>query len=147
MQGMTVQVLTELETARACLARAVARLVPAQKILNDELQVSIEPTASNPTIKVVTENGFTIERACERDASPTDSASGCHFVVRKPDDEERRATVIFGEAAIRLVQSSWSTPLPLNGPFWLARAERYLVTYLWQKNDLPPNGKLTIDQL
>lgn len=148
MESMTVQVLlTELETARESLDRAFACLSPVPRILNEWPWTSGTPAPRNPTIKFVTENGFMIERVCERQELTTDSPSGCHFVVRGPDDKERRVIVVFGEAAIRLVQSSRSTPLPLNSPFWLCCAERQLATYLWEKNDYPPAGRLTIDQL
>jgi hypothetical protein len=145
METMTVQVLlTELETARDSLDKALACLVTAPKILNRERRILGKPC---PTIKFVTENGFTIERTCEREKSPTDSASGCHFVVRGPDHRERRVTVVFGEAAIRLVQSLQSSPLALDSPLWICRAERYLATYLWKENDFPLHRHLTIDQL
>ena len=152
METMTVQVLlTELETARESLDRAFACLIPAPKIveaLNNEQLISGLSAPRSPTVKFITENGFTIERVCEQEASATDSANGCHFIVRGPNDEERRVTVAFSEAAIRLVQSSQpSIPLSLNSPFWLRCAERDLATYLWKKNELPPGGRLIIDQL
>jgi hypothetical protein len=148
MESTTVHVLlTELETARKSLDRAVACLVPAPKILNNQGRKSSKPAPLSPTIKFVTENGFTIERDCEREESPSDSASSCHFVVGGPDDEERRVTVVFVEEAIRQVQRQRSIPLGLNSPFWLGCAERHLATYLWEKNDCPPVGRLTIDKL
>jgi hypothetical protein len=152
MESMTVQVLlTELETARESLDRAFACLIPAPKIveaLNNEQLISGQSAPQYPPIKFVTENGFTIERVCETEASATDSASGCHFVVRGSNDEERRVTVAFSEAAILLVQSSQrSIPLSLNSPFWLRCAERDLATYLWEKNSYPPAGRLTVDRL
>ena len=152
MESMTVQVLlTELETARESLDRAFACLIPAPRItkpLYNELPTSGKSAYRSPTIKFVTENGFAIERVCERESSTTDSACGCHFVVRGPNDEERRVIVAFGEAAIRLVQSLQSpVPLSLKSPFWLRFAESHLATYLWQKNDYPPAGRLIIDAL
>jgi len=149
MESMTVQVLlTELETARESLDRAFACLVPTPRILNNERRLSVNPAPRDPTIKFVTENGFTLERVCEREESVTDSASGCHFVVRGPNDEERRVKVTFGEAAIRLVQSLQSpVPLSLKSPFWLRFAESHLATYLWQENDYPPAEQLIIDAL
>ena len=149
METMTVQVLlTELESARESLDRAFACLAPAPKILNRESRISSKPVPRSPTIKFVTENGFTIERTSERDELTTDSASECHFVVRGPDGEERRVTVVFGEAVTRLVQSlQRSSPLSLNSLFWVRRAERHLATYLWEKNDYPLEGRLTIGHL
>lgn len=149
MESMTVQVLlTELETARESLDRAFACLVQTPRILNDEPRISVKPATRNPTIKFVTENGFTIERVCEQEASTTDSANGCHFVVRGSNDEERRVTVAFAEARIWLVQGlQQSTVLPLNSSFWLRCAERHLATYLWEMNEVPPGGRLIVDKL
>lgn len=152
MESMMVQViLTELETARQSLDRAFASLNPAPvitKTLHNEPATSDKTPARNPAIKLVTENGFTIERVCETEESTTDSAGECHFVVRGPNDEERRVIVAFGEAAIGLVQRlQGSNPLSLISPFWLRFAELHLATYLWEKNDFPQGGRLTIDHL
>lgn len=146
METMTVQVLlSELETARESLDKALACLLTAPKILNRERRILSKRC---PTIKFVTENGFTIERTCEREESTTDSTGGCHFLVSRGRDVERRVTVVFGDAAIRLVQSLQpSSPLALDSPLWLCRAERYLATYLWEENDYPLRGRLTIEQL
>jgi hypothetical protein len=149
MESMTMQVLlTELETARESLDRAFACLVPPPRILNNDPRISVNPVPRNPPIKFVTENGFVIERVCERKESANDSANGCHFIVRGPKEDDRRVSVAFGEPAIRLVQSLQpSSPLSLHSPFWLHFAEGHLATYLWEKNEYPPDGRLTIEQL
>jgi hypothetical protein len=149
MESMMVQVLlTELETARQSLDRAFASLNPTPQIALHDEPTPVKSASGNPTIKVVTENGFTIERVCETEDSTTDSASGCHFVVRGPNDEERLVTVAFGEAAIGLVQIlQESNPLSLASPFWLHFAESHLALYLWEKNDYPPGGQLMIERL
>lgn len=153
MESVMVQVLLiELETARQSLDRVFASLNPAApeipKPLRHKTAASGKTASRNPTIKFVTENGFTIERVREREGSATDSAGGCHFVVRGPKDEERRVIVAFGEAAIGLVQSlQESIPLSLLSPFWLRFAELHLATYLWERNDYPEGGRLIIERL
>jgi hypothetical protein len=152
MESMTVQVLlTELETARESLDRAFACLVPAPRItkpLHNEARTSGKSAPRSPTIKLVTENGFTIERVCEREESFTDSARGCHFIVRGPHDEECRVTVAFAEEIIQTGPEFTRIILvALNSSFWLRCAERHLVTYLWEKNELPPGGQLIVDEL
>ena len=63
MESTTAQVLlTELEIARGSLERAFACLVPVPKALNNEREVLSNPLPRNHAIKVVTENGFVIER-------------------------------------------------------------------------------------
>lgn len=150
MESMTVQVLlTELQAARQSLDRAVACLVPVRTtplVLKNEPLTSPKFAPRKPTIKFVTQNGFAIERLCEREEFITDSAIGCHFIVRGPDDEERCVTVAFSEAATETIQRQRSVPLPLDSPYWLDRAERCLVTYLWEQNEYPSAGRLTIDQ-
>ena len=149
MESMTVQVLLgELETARESLDRAFACLLPASMFpedLDTEELISATDAPRSPTIKVMTENGFCIERVCEREGS-NDSASACHFVVRGPNDEERRLIVAFAEAAIGLIQRvQGSNSLSLTSPFWTCVAESHLATYLWEKDNYPPDGRLTID--
>ena len=149
MESTTVQVLlTELKTARESLDRAFACLGPVPKLLNTKPWVPGNTVLRNPPIKLVTENGFVIERLCEREVSTADSTSGCYFVVRGPNDEERGVTVVFGETAIGMIRSlQTSNPLSLNNPFWLHCAEGYLADYLWEKNDYPPLRRLIIDRL
>jgi hypothetical protein len=150
MESMTVEaLLTELEHARESLEKAVACVSPALQITAaHEKQELVAPDSQKTIVKVVTENGFVIERVCEREVSIIDSARECHFVVRGPDNKERCVTVTFGPAAVRLVQSLRSTgPISLTSPFWLRFAENHLATYLWKENDYPPAGYLTLDQL
>ena len=149
MESTTVEVLlTELETARESLDRAFACLIPVPRTLKYEPGNLVNPEPRSPTIKLITENGFVIERVCEREAAAADSANGCRFVVLGPDDEERRVTVVFGEAAIGIIRSLQpANPLSLNSPFWLYCAERHLADYLWETNNYPPVRGLTIDRL
>jgi len=150
MESTMVQVLlTELETARQSLDRAFASLNPIPQLALHDKPTPVESTPRTPTIMVVTENGFTIERLCEtEEPATTDSASGCHFVVRGPNDEEQLVIVAFGEAAIGLVKTiQGSNSLSRSSPFWLCFAERHLAEYLWENNHYPPGGLLTIDQL
>jgi hypothetical protein len=149
MESTTVQVLlTELETARESLDRVFACLSPVPKTLNNELRISGHPVPRHFPIKVVTENGFAIMRACERQSSKTDSASGCYFIVRGPNEEEHYVTVVFREEPIGLIRSlQRSNRLPFDSPFWLQCAESHLANYLWETNDYPPQTGLTIDRL
>jgi hypothetical protein len=148
MESMTVQgLLTELETARDSLDRALECLFQpriTQPLHNNSR--TFESAQPSPTIKFVTENGFTIERACERERHLSDSASGCHFFVSRPPDKEGCVTVGFAEEMIQLVVAQDSQS-PLNKAFWLRCAERHLARYLWEKNRVPPGGVLNVAQL
>lgn len=106
----------------------------------------IRPSAH---IEIVTENGFCITRACELKVSGSDSASECHFIVGIASAGIRSVRVKFTEAAIAMVQEQRqrSIPLSLANSFWLHCAERHLAKYVWENNECPPDGVLTIDSL
>lgn len=154
MESMRVRVLlNELETARESLDRAFACLLPSPGIRIDaentqNLAVG-DANLLDPPVKLITENGFTIVRLCELGQGSSDSATDCHFIVGGPKGGERGVTVGFAETAIRILQSQQpkSKPLPLSSPFWLHCAERHLAAYLWEKNEVPPGGRLIVDQL
>lgn len=106
----------------------------------------IRPSAH---IEVVTDNGFCITRACELKVSGSDSASECHFIVGISSVGIRSIRVRFTEAAIAMAQEQRSSraPLSLTDLFWLRSAELHLAKYVWENNECPPDGLLTIDSL
>lgn len=103
----------------------------------------------NTHIEIVTENGFCITRACELKVSGSDSASECHFIVGISSAGIRSVRVRFTEAAIAMAQKQreGSAPLSLTNTFWLHCAERHLTKYVWEHNECPPDGVLTIGSL
>ena len=104
----------------------------------------IRPSAH---IEIVTENGFCITRARDLKVSGSDSASECHFIVGIASAGIRSVRVKFTEAAIAMAQRQGSAPLSLTNSFWLHCAERHLAKYVWEHNECPPDGLLTIDSL
>jgi len=100
-------------------------------------------------IEVITDNGFCITRACELKVSGSDSASECHFIVGISSAGIRSVIVKFTEAAIAMAQQQRQSlaPLSLTNSFWLHCAERHLAKYVWENNECPPDGLLTIDSL
>ncbi len=149
METITVQVLrTELEIARESLDRALECLIPARitSPLHNETWTSGKCARRNPTIKFVTENGFTIERVCEWDGSITDSASSCQFIVGRPLDEECRVRVTFADKILQVLARE-SSPGLLNTSRWWRCAESHLATYLWEMNKVPPGRRLVVTQL
>ena len=102
---------------------------------------------SRAAVSVVTENGFTIVRTCDVDADAP-SVPGKHcFVVQDDGGAEHEVTVEFSEEATALVQRRRRSPLPPENSFWLNCAERSLATYLFEKGQLPPDGKLIVDDV
>ncbi|MGB9180590.1 MAG: hypothetical protein WCB68_15255 [Pyrinomonadaceae bacterium] len=90
-------------------------------------------------IELVTENGYSIVRSCEMDGAGT-----YKFVVSNSDEQTCEVIVEFDHAAIMLVQSCRRRPLASKSAFWINCAERSLATYLWEKDECPPNGRLTL---
>jgi hypothetical protein len=98
-------------------------------------------------IQYVTENGFSIIRLCEIDGSVIDTARECHFLVRSERGREREVTVRFEESLIAQIQRQRRTHLSETSVLWLVCAERCLATYLWENDDYPRGGQLTISKL
>jgi hypothetical protein len=46
-----------------------------------------------------------------------------------------------------LLQRRSRIRLPLNSSYWIDSAERLLGTYLWQRTQFPPRGRLVIDEV
>ncbi len=154
MESVTLSVLIkDLETARESLNRVSACLLQSPKITagapNKVHLAAPDSAIRNPPIVLITENGFSIVRLCEREPSTRDSASECHFVVRGPSGGEHSVTVGFTETEIGLVQiqRELSASLSPTSAFWLQCAERYLATYLWKNNTYPPDGTLIVGKL
>ena len=113
----------------------------------DENEPSGSSTKHSPPIEFVTQNGFSILRFSELQASTVDSASECHFLVRQPDGEESEISVAFQSSVVAQLQSQRNSPLPDTSDFWLTLAEEHLATYLWKNNHFPAGGHLVINQL
>ena len=98
-------------------------------------------------IEWVTENGFCIVRSPTGDGNSQDGAGEYRFVVRNPNGWEREVVVEFDRAAISLIQRCRRSPLSPDNSFWINCAERSLATYLWEKDQYPPNGRLILEEL
>jgi hypothetical protein len=99
-------------------------------------------------IKLLTENGYSIVRQSDTDSSVTDTASECRFIVEDPNGIESKVSVRFDERLIREIQNRrLNLPLPLASKYWLVCAESQLATYLWERDQFPPDGNLVINAL
>jgi len=98
-------------------------------------------------IKYLTENGFSIIRSSEIDASLSDSPRECRFHVQNENGREREIKVCFEQSVIALVQMRRRFPLAEKTLFWLVCAESCLAQYLWDNNDFPPNDRIIIGEL
>jgi hypothetical protein len=115
--------------------------------LSEEKAAAGVSRVSRAVVSVVTENGFTIVRTCDVDAdAPSIPGKHC-FVVQDDGGAEHEVTVEFNEEATALVQRRRRSPLSPENSFWLNCAERSLATYLLEKNQLPPDGVLIIEDV
>ena len=115
--------------------------------LGEEKAAADGSRVSRAAVSVITENGFTIMRSCDVDADAP-SLPGKHcFVVQDDGGSEHEITVEFSEEATALFQRRRRSPLSPENSFWLNCAERSLATYLLEKNRLPPDGILVIEDV
>jgi hypothetical protein len=102
---------------------------------------------TTPPIQYLTENGFSIIRLSDVDPSVTNSPGECRFLVQGEHDVEREIEVNFSERLIADIRLRRRGELSDKSIFWLVCGERCLANYLWEKNDYPPNGRLTMSEL
>lgn len=144
-------VLDELAAARQSLDKATAFVLQSSP-LTSRVIADADPPANRASprhfpITVVTENGFSIMRVCDREQSTHDSAGGCHFIVCGPNADEHHVMVVFTAAAIAVLQKKPRSPLPTDHRSWLRCSERHLATYLWESDCYPPGELLIVDTL
>ena len=104
------------------------------------------PQARTP-IKYLTENGFSIVRLSEISPSVIDGPEKCQFLVQREDGAERVIKVGFDQSVIDHLRIRRRVPLSETSTLWVACAESFLATYLWEKNEYPPDERLAIREL
>ena len=115
--------------------------VNRRQVIPDSLAKEVSP------IQYVTENGFSIIRLCDVDKSVTATSRECRFLVRNERGWEREVTVAFEESLIAQIQCRRRSRLLDSSVLWLVCAEQQLATYLWENDDYPRGGQLTIGKL
>lgn len=106
-----------------------------------------EAVESRKPIRYVTENGFSIVRRCDVDSSVSHAGKEHCFVVEDPDGYELEITVGINDHAVADAISRSRGKLDLDSTYWVACAERHLADYLWEHEDYPPDGQLTVNLL
>ena len=105
------------------------------------------PKSKTQTVRLLTENGYFIERVSDDDELANDSPQHCHFRVTDPKGLQRAIVVSFADPLITEIQKRRRRPeLAASSKCWLVIAEKYLADHLWREG-LPPNGGLIIDEL
>lgn len=103
--------------------------------------------AKSVLIEVVTENGFSIARSCDDCESAPLGAFEHRFIVRHSEMPECAVVVEFSPPAIAAIQRQRRAPLSCGNSFWVSCAERALVTYLCERDHLPPGGRLLLAEM
>jgi hypothetical protein len=107
-----------------------------------------DPVAQTKSpIKYLTENGFSIIRSSDIDPLVLNTPRESRFLVHSKQDVEREIKVNFSEDLITRIRLRRRGALSDKSVFWLVCAERCLATYLWEKNEYPPDGRLTVNEL
>ena len=115
--------------------------MPRKQVRPDAL-----PLTSSP-IRYLTENGFSIFRLSEINPSVIDRPGDCRFLVQREDEAKREVKVGFDQGVVDYLRIRRRIPLSETSIFWVACAESCLATYVWEKNEYPPDGRLAISEL
>ena len=111
-------------------------------------QFKPDPVAQTQSpITYLTENGFIIIRSSDIDPLVINTPVESRFLVHGEHDVEREIRVSFSQDLITRIRLRRRAALPDKSMFWVVCAERCLATYLWEKSDYPPNGRLTVNEL
>jgi hypothetical protein len=116
-------------------------------VMAEEQDKPPEARTRRALIEVVTENGFSIARTSDEDERAPRSAREYRFIVSSPNELEREVVVEFDPAAVTVIQRKRRSPLTRASLFWISCAERSLAAYLWERNHLPPGGRLRLEEM
>jgi len=114
--------------------------------INEWLTTDPSPARQRP-IEVQTENGFAIIRLSDVNRSVSIEGTRHYFIVRDPNGYELDITVDISDAVVAEVRRRCRGRITLASSFWINCAERHLTEYLWEYEDYPPDGRITVDQL
>jgi len=115
-------------------------------VKKEKLEVDVA-TARCRAIELITENGFSIVRADERDAKRRAPGGTFVFIVRDREGPERAMEVEIKSPVVDEIISRSRGRISSESPYWICCAERHLAEYLWENDDYPPDGKLRVEQL
>ena len=104
-------------------------------------------TENAPPIELVTENEFSIVRRWEIGGLPPPIAGSYDFMVRNPQNIERKVTVEITDAIVMQVELFTRGRVQQSNSFWMCCAERHLAIYILENDDYPENDKLRITRL
>ena len=120
-------------------------------IKREQLVEDSEAASSRP-IQLITENGFSIVRACDLRACDLDGGStpevGTYaFVVRDPHGYELDIAVEIAPLLVLEVFKRSEGRISGDSSYWTCCSERHLADYLLEQDNYPPAATLKVDHL
>ena len=99
------------------------------------------------SIELLTENGYSILRRSEIEGTPATYNQRHEFLVRSPDGFQRTVVVEIQMRLATQIQVHTLGRISFANSFWLYCAERHLADFLWERERVPDDGKLLVEQL
>jgi hypothetical protein len=115
-------------------------------VKKEDLEVDSAAARCRP-IEFITENGFSIVRIGENDATKRAPDGRYAFIVRDPEGSEREITLGIDQQAVNEITRRSRGRISSESSYWICCAERHLAEYLWENENYPPDGKLSVEQL
>jgi len=109
-------------------------------------QPAAEYQAISRPIEYLTENGFIIVRLSEFHRTPA-IAGEYDFLVGDPHGYELEITVEVDRSVVSEIARRSRGRISSQSSYWICCAERHLATYLWENDDYPPDGRVTVTEL
>lgn len=98
-------------------------------------------------IEFLTENGFSIFRLWEIAGTSRPDRGKYEFSVREPGGSERLICVTVALALVIPIELHTQLRIRLSNSFWIYCAERHLAAYLSEHDEIPRDGKLSVESL
>jgi hypothetical protein len=115
-------------------------------VKKEDLDVDSAAARRRP-IELITENGFSIVRTGESDATRRAPEGRYVFMVRDPEGSELEITVGIDQQAVNEITRRSRGRISSESSYWICCAERHLAEYLWKNDKYPPDVKLSVEQL
>lgn len=115
-------------------------------VKKENLEVDSAAARFRP-VELITENGFSIVRVGESDGSRRAPEGRYVFMVRDPEGSEREITVEIDQQAVNEITLRSRGRISSESSYWICCAERHLAEYLWENDNYPLDGKLTVEYL
>jgi FixJ family two-component response regulator len=130
------------ETLRNSVAAALSKQITEQAEAAD-VDASTAAVTALPPIETITLNGFSILDS-DRTTETTDQRV---FTVVSPDGVRQQVVVTIANEVVGYVEQRTRRRLRRESSFWTEQSRSQLADYLWHEGNVPPAGKLTVNEI